>query len=230
MASVWRKPVRYPANCSRWRKLDWAPQVAAGNSQRGPSAGGIWDKLGNRFETRWTIRSLIDLLDGSALAVLLETTGDEGFEFTVERPPGLDHHQCKRQLASGKDWRISDLDAVLERFGKQLRDASSTCVFASTASAAQLQGLVLRAGPTDSAERFESEFAAPAIWKSAVSQLRGYWQEPTSRELWDRLRRRRIQTIDEESLVELNRARLAVRVDAAAEEASRVLFNMPTTG
>src|SRR5207245_2890808 len=120
--------------------------MAAGKKIRRTTRGGMWDKLGNRFEARWTVKALTEVLEGRAESVTLEPPTDEGFEFTLKRSQASEHHQCKRQLASTSDWQLNDLLSILEAFAHRLRsDPGAICFFASTFSAAGLSNLCLRA-------------------------------------------------------------------------------------
>jgi hypothetical protein len=55
-----------------------------------PRAGGEADKFGNRYEGRWTVRQLLEVLAGRAEAITLEPLGEisAGVEFTLEREAG----------------------------------------------------------------------------------------------------------------------------------------------
>ncbi len=67
-----------------------------------PLPGGASDKWGNRFEGRWTVRQVVELLTDRAEWLWLEPPGDagEGCEFILRRRSWEEHHQVKRQNAS----------------------------------------------------------------------------------------------------------------------------------
>jgi hypothetical protein len=70
-----------------------------------PLPGGATDKFGNRYEGRWTVMCMIDVLDEEADAIRLEPPGveGEGIEFWVRRGEARAYHQVKRQhSASGR--------------------------------------------------------------------------------------------------------------------------------
>jgi len=46
-----------------------------------PLPGGEADKLGNRYEGRWTVCRMIDVMDEKADYIELEKPGEDGFEF-----------------------------------------------------------------------------------------------------------------------------------------------------
>jgi hypothetical protein len=189
-----------------------------------PTWGGIWDKLGNRFETRWTVRALTDLLDRRAESIWLEPISEEGFEFRLTRSQTTEHHQCKRQLASPSDWHLNDLVSVLETFAQQLRaDPAAVCIFASAFSAADLANLCLRATLSVSSSDFYSGLAE--VWRPSLRRLEGIWHSSDIAETWEMLCRVRVETISEDLLVDLNQTRLRVLVGSEkAVAAAAVLF------
>ena len=119
--------------------------------------GGRANKLGNEFETLWTVRQLIELATGKAVAVRIEPLGDDekGTEFWVARPDGTrEAHQCKRENGSVGHWSVVALEArgVISNAKFQLdRDPAHRFVFISGDRAPHLSDLCERA-----AERCES--------------------------------------------------------------------------
>jgi len=75
--------------------------------------GGSSDKLGNAYETLWTIDQLLQLVSGEALALRLEPLDrweSQGIEFQVKRPDGtLEHWSSKRQRADAPGWTLDKL-------------------------------------------------------------------------------------------------------------------------
>ncbi len=59
-----------------------------------PLSGGAADKFGNRFEGRWTVLGLADVLDERADAIRLEPPGEEGsgVEFWLCRAAAYEFH------------------------------------------------------------------------------------------------------------------------------------------
>ncbi|NJN62145.1 MAG: hypothetical protein HC795_11980 [Coleofasciculaceae cyanobacterium RL_1_1] len=88
-----------------------------------PLAGGASDKLGNRYEGRWTVRQIIDVLEEKADSIQLEKPGEDAFEFIVSRDGRKECHQVKRQNSKGVGWTLSALEnknpkiTVLSDFG-----------------------------------------------------------------------------------------------------------------
>src|SRR5262245_722771 len=68
--------------------------------------GGWADKLGNRYEGRWTAQQLLRLLDGRVQAVQLESVTEEHVDLFVTNCDGtIEAHQCKRKMHRN-GWRI----------------------------------------------------------------------------------------------------------------------------
>jgi hypothetical protein len=62
--------------------------------------GGRADKLGNRYEGRWTAKQLLRLLDGKLSAVRLESFSEDHVDLFVTNLDGATElHQCKRTIA-----------------------------------------------------------------------------------------------------------------------------------
>jgi hypothetical protein len=115
-----------------------------------PLPGGGADKLGNRFELRWTVRQFIRLLTDEAEWIHMEPIGDAGdkIEFLLGRSDGrIEAHQAKRQQSGRGHWTIADLArvGVLEGLRKHTVDGDAAFVFVSTQAAKSLPELVERA-------------------------------------------------------------------------------------
>jgi hypothetical protein len=115
-----------------------------------PPPGGASDKIGNRFELRWTVRQFIRLLTGEAEWIHLEPIGDAGdkVEFLLAKSDGrIEAHQVKRQQSGRGHWTIADLDrvGVLDGLRKHAVDGDAIFVFMSTMAAKSLSDLVHRA-------------------------------------------------------------------------------------
>jgi len=105
-------------------------------------SGGIADKVGNRYEARWTIHQLLGLLDGSISSIAIEALGgaEQGFEFSLVRNGTKEWHQCKRQTTAAT-WSINNLATagVLSTFTRKLTSDVGRCVFVSSDNAKQIQ-------------------------------------------------------------------------------------------
>jgi hypothetical protein len=98
-------------------------------------AGGIADKLGNRYEAKWLVRQLLDVIGGKAQAVRYEgiNASFDGFEFAVRRGDVVEWHQTKINNPNG-NWTVAALqrEGVLSAFKARLSaDDSSRCLFIS---------------------------------------------------------------------------------------------------
>lgn len=74
-----------------------------------PRPGGEAAKFGDRFEGRWTVRYLLDVLFGRAEAVVVEDVDDaaESVEFYATVNGGEQGHQVKRQWRANVTWPVS---------------------------------------------------------------------------------------------------------------------------
>lgn len=90
-----------------------------------PRPGGEADKFGNRYEGRWVIRQLLDVLAGRAASIVLEEVGEGGVgvEFALLRNDGTtEAHQVKRQRGNANGWSIRNLndEDILVNAAKQV--------------------------------------------------------------------------------------------------------------
>ncbi len=127
-----------------------------------PLPGGATDKIGNRYEGRWTVHCIIEILAGRADSIRLEPPGKdgEGVEFWLRRGQVREYYQVKRQNSKSGHWSLADLDrkGILAHFWKKLKEPLATCYFVSTHSAFQIDELGERVRQAASWDEFESEF------------------------------------------------------------------------
>ena len=127
-----------------------------------PLPGGSAEKFGNRYEGRWTVACLLDVMDEVADSIRLEPPGpeDQGFEFWVAKQGIREFHQVKRQHYSG-NWTLYTLveEGVLTDFMTRLQDSSVSCVFVSGNSAGQLEELCDRARGSGSKKHLKAGVA-----------------------------------------------------------------------
>lgn len=73
--------------------------------------GGSADKLGNHYESMWTVWHLLQVLAGTVDSITVEELGapGKGAEFTLRRRGDVQVHQTKRQLTGSKSWSLADL-------------------------------------------------------------------------------------------------------------------------
>jgi hypothetical protein len=182
-----------------------------------PLKGGASDKFGIRFEGRWTVLQMAEVMDERANAIRLEPPGveDEGAEFWVRHGSDVEYHQVKRQHGTEGRWTIASLEGrgVLPYFFKKLNDPSAACVFTSTHAAFQLEELADRARRAASWGEFDRDFLASSAVRTSFDEICESWSDCSKSEVFERLKRVTVRTIDEESLRTMLESRLAVLVD-----------------
>jgi hypothetical protein len=168
--------------------------------------GGIAAKHGDRYEARWTIRCLLDLLRGNAESIELEPVGweGEGVEFVVVRGEQREYHQVKRR-GRGR-WTLAALsdEGVLSTFSAKLRTGGSTR-FVSEQDANELRILTERARLADDLSDFLGRHVAADKWADAFRVVASRF-DMSEQEAFDALRRIHVTVIDENELVTINEA------------------------
>jgi len=110
-------------------------------------SGGIADKLGNRFEKRWVISQLLQLLAGRIRSLKYEPVGpdEKGVDLWVVKENGLrEAQQCKGELGTKSEWSMADLARlrILEHLRAQLdRDSSHEYALVSATPASIFRDL-----------------------------------------------------------------------------------------
>ena len=101
--------------------------------------GGPADKLGNRYETWWTVSALVRMLHGDADAIRIEVPGVDKAEFVVTTGAYREFHQVKRSHPNGK-WSLAALraDGLVSAIGRILAGNQNRFVFASGSDAHEL--------------------------------------------------------------------------------------------
>jgi hypothetical protein len=123
-------------------------------------AGGIADKLGNRYEAKCLVRQLIRVIRGEAHWIRFEgiEPSYQGFEFAVGTNSSTVWHQTKVNGPHG-NWTISALrrEKVLEAFSRRLKsEPHDRCAFTSQDPARDLRDLTERANIALSIAEFRS--------------------------------------------------------------------------
>ena len=181
------------------------PQISLNrNRAKMPLPGGATDKYGNRYEGRWTVSCIFQILNGSADTICLEPVGSDGkgVEFWLRRNAGVEFHQVKRQNSDGGKWTIADLKAlrVLENFKEKLSLAPEhRCVFVSTHAVHPLDELINRARNADSVAEFETNYLTGKALREAYASLCSIW-DVNSQAAYDFLSRIEVHTISEQLL------------------------------
>lgn len=181
-----------------------------------PLPGGETDKIGNRYEGRWTVFCMIDVIDEKADSIRLETPGEDAFEFFVRRKGKLEYHQVKRQKTGLGHWTLSALEnkqiQVLSDFWRSLSNPDISCVFVSTQDADQLGELAQRALSAASWTEFEHDFLNKAQ-SNHFNTLCQKWGNCSGVAAFEALKRVRIETVGENFLVNTIESRLAALVE-----------------
>jgi len=168
-----------------------------------PLPGGGADKVGNRYELRWTARQFLRLLTDEAAWIYLEPIGPEGdlIEFRLARADGgIEVHQAKRQQAGRGHWTIADLDrvGVLDGVHRHAIVGGTDYVFVSTQGPKALPELKLRAEAATDAVAFEAMLGPDLT--GDLGDFKSRLGQASADQAWSALRRIRWTTEDEETL------------------------------
>lgn len=188
-----------------------------------PLQGGAADKFGNRYEGRWTVLHMAEVLDERADSLRLEPPGEEGegAEFWVRRGTAYEYHQVKRQHGAEGRWTIASLKdrRVLPRFYEKLNNTSASCVFISTHSAYQLDELSDRARRAPSWAEYDRDFLKSSSVRTSFDELRASWGNCAPEEAYERLKRIKVETVGEGTLQTMVESRLAILVEGQTPSA-----------
>lgn len=139
--------------------------------------GGIADKLGNRYEAKWLVRQLLDVIAGKTQWVRFEgiTPPFDGFEFAVRRGGITEWHQTKMNAPNG-NWTIAALNRehVLTAFKNRFRTSvDDRCIFVSQDPARDFRDLVEKAGIASDVKELIA--ALPGDQKDKLDRLVQAW-------------------------------------------------------
>lgn len=181
-----------------------------------PLPGGEADKLGNRYEGRWTVYCMIDVMDEKADYIELEKPGEDAFEFFLKRNGQLECHQVKRQIAGLGQWTVSSLENnqnhVLSSFWRTLQRPDAICVFVST-QGSELGELIKRIKDSQSWKDFETNYLNKSLTE-IFNKLCEKWTNCSQLVGYNFLKRVIIRnTGDEDQLIETIDTRLTVLVE-----------------
>ena len=194
-----------------------------------PLPGGPAEKFGNRYEGRWTVACLLDVIDEKSDSIRLEPPGpeDQGFEFWVTKEGIREFHQVKRQHYSGH-WTLYTLakERVLTDFITRLQDSSARCIFVSGNSAGQLDELCNRAKSSASWEEFDEQFLRGVQSRKDFNLVRNALLDLPEHEIFERLKRVRVETISESFLLTTIQSRAFTLVNGDAATIVDVLAEM----
>ena len=194
-----------------------------------PLPGGAAEKFGNRYEGRWTVACLMDVMDEKADSIRLEPPGSkgQGFEFWITKQGIREYHQVKRQHFNG-NWTLPTLarEGVLANFLNRLQDPMIRCVFVSGHSAGQFDELSDRARRSASWEEFDEHFLRDVQSRKTFNHVRNAFPDLLEHETYERLKRIRIETISETFLLSTIESRVSTLVNGDSATAIDVLAEM----
>jgi energy-coupling factor transporter ATP-binding protein EcfA2 len=172
-----------------------------------PRKGGESDKVGNRYETAWTVRQLLYIVAEKADAITLEAIGEigEGSEFTFEKGAEAEAHQVKRQHGAGNTWSIATLTSkgIIEN-GVQHVGAGRAFYFVSTVPSAALAELAVRARQATDLKVFKSSWLTSKDLVDEFAALAASKAVKTEENAWALLQNLWMQVVDERELVATN--------------------------
>lgn len=195
-----------------------------------PLAGGAANKFGNRYEGRWTVACMLDVMDENADSIRLEPPGPEGqgFEFWITKQGVREYHQVKRQRSLG-NWTLNALkgEGVLTNFAAKLHeDPTVHCVFVSAISAGQLAELSDRARDSTSWEEFNAVFLSADQMRTNFDIVHKSHPTLPKQAIYEQLKRVHIRTLDESSLRTMIESRASTLVDGDAATVVGVLAEL----
>ena len=165
--------------------------------------GGPANKLGNRYETLWTVSKFLRMLGGSTESIRIEDPKIEKAEFVVRVGSRRELHQAKRSHRDGK-WSLASLrkNGLLQFVGEQLTGNEDRFVFASGSDAHGLSELCKAACNAKSMEEFRQYFIAAQDRKEDFEKLLELWRcdPPTAIDLLQRIE---VRTIGEQDLEQM---------------------------
>lgn len=215
-----------------------------------PLSGGEADKLGNRYEKRWTVRKIIDILNENAIEMKIEPLGkeEEKTEFWVKYKNGKkEFHQVKRQNASNNNWTILRLKDVLKAAHDHLReDENNHFVFVSQTQCGVMREMSERAQSANSLLDFFEYFFTSDKLRKGIIKLANIWDieipekfsdeenidisaeinknKKAYQKVYNILKRIHFRIIDTESLKEQNEALIKFLVNGEAVVGTLISF------
>jgi len=163
--------------------------------------GGIADKLGNRYEAKWLVRSLMDVIVDKAHWLKFESVETEyqGFEFAIARGEITEWHQTKVNSPTG-NWTINALkkEGVLKAFLNRLStDGNARCFFVTQDNAKDFRALTEKARTANSHDQYAEILSE--VQNDSFQQLKREWPQPDE-VVFDWLKRSYVEIIPEREL------------------------------
>ena len=168
-----------------------------------PLPGGPANKVGNRYESKWTLAEFLRVLGGETDSIRVEAPGLEKAEFVVTNGSLQELHQAKRSHPNGK-WSLAALEAdgLLLAIGEALVSLDSRFVFVSSSDAYELREMCEAADDAETVEEFTQHFLKARQRKERFNRLLRVWNCGQA-SAFDYLRRIQIRTIGERDLDQL---------------------------
>lgn len=163
--------------------------------------GGIADKLGNGYESKWIVKYLILLASGKAEWFKFEGLDTEytGFEFACGINGRTEWHQTKNNCPTG-NWSINALASkgVLKAFANRLgNDPTAHCFFISQDNAKDFRTLSEKSRIANDLPQLEANLSEKQA--EALTDLRKHW-DVNDTALFDWLNRSIVEIIPEREL------------------------------
>jgi hypothetical protein len=185
-----------------------------------PRAGGESDKIGNRYESAWTVHHLLLVLEGTFDSIRVEdpTLLGEGSEFTARKKDAVELHQVKRQLGGAASWTIRRLQSlgVLQSASDHVTRGSDFH-FVSMTPAPVLRELADRASQSQNLDQYRSELLDGEGIREDFDELCRAFQSPQT--AWQTLQGLQVRILDERQVQNQNEA-LASLLIRGAERAA----------
>jgi hypothetical protein len=139
--------------------------------------GGIADKLGNRYEAKWLVRQLLDVVGDKAESLRFEgiSASFKGFEFAVRKRGVTEWHQTKINNPNG-NWTLAALnrEGVLRAFKERLSENDKYyCIFVSQDPAKDIGSLTEKAKIASTVQEYEGALGDGDLEK--FKDLQGHW-------------------------------------------------------
>ena len=163
--------------------------------------GGIANKLGNRFEAKWTVQKLLEVFLGQAESLRFESIDpvDHGVEFSLIRGGQNEWHQTKRQETNG-NWTVRRLEregVLTSALNKIVGGDNQRFVFVSETPAQALHDLSEKAEIARTAGTFESALSDRQTGE--LHALNDVWKTKTE-QAWAYLKRCRFEVVGDGTL------------------------------
>lgn len=182
-------------------------------------SGGLADKLGYRYEGRWTVLTLTRLLADELSAIELEPYDGTKIELRAQRQDEVvEHHQAKRRAPGGGSWTARKLaeEGILEAIAATTGPASVFVFVSASPIAPAVDGLWQLANQSPDAGSFDARLSEER--RADLARLRSEANDVPSARVWEMLRGASFRQRDEESLREhaVDRLRALVAGDPDA--------------